>query len=53
MNVDDLFGVLLLFISVLAALFFMIALIRKEAILVKQKVMSKDNSKSKFYNRNL
>jgi len=45
MNEDDLFGVLLLFISVLAALFFMITLIRREVITSK----IKSNSENKKF----
>jgi len=37
MEADNLFGVLLLFVSVLGALFFMIALIRRELITSKVK----------------
>jgi|GEM_PF-6673496 len=37
MEADNLFGVLLLFVSVLGALFFMIALIRRELIISKVK----------------
>lgn len=37
MNLDDIFGVLLLFLSVLFALVFMILLIRKEAMASKVK----------------
>lgn len=37
MNVDDLFGVLLLFISILGALLFFIATLRKEGMTSKLK----------------
>jgi len=48
MNADDIFGVLLLFISVLGALFFMVSLIKKKTIFAKEKSQFKQNLKSKI-----
>lgn len=42
MNVDDLFGVLLLFVSALGALFFMVTIIKKEATTFKVKSNNTD-----------
>lgn len=42
MNADDIFGVLILFVSALGALFFMISIIRKEAMTFKLKSNSSD-----------
>lgn len=45
MSADDIFGILLLFISILGALFFMISHIKKGFFVVKEKTTSQKHSK--------
>jgi len=48
MNADDIFGILLVFVSVLGALFFMVSLIKKKTVFEKEKSQFKQNLKSKI-----